>query len=129
MLTDPEKESILDVMWETRTSDYSSRLMEIAEGHDSLRIRSWAITILAYLDAKERFEELVPMLDEPDYELRRQLLLLFGMRRVQAAAPRIEKLLNSDIVSEPPCQTEELRRMATQALDKITGKDASPYWK
>lgn len=129
MLSDPEKESILDVMWETRTSGYSSRLMEIAKGPDSPRIRSWAITILAYLDAKERFEELIPVLDEPDYELRRQLLLLFGTYRVKAAAPRIQELLTSDIVTEAPYQADDLKSMARQALDKITGKNTSPYWK
>lgn len=128
-LSDPEKMSILDAMWETRFSGYGRRLMDISKGRDIPKIRSWAITILAYLDVSERLEELVPMLDEPDYELRRQLLLLFGMHRVKAAAPRIEKLLKSDIVTEAAYQADELKRMATQTLDKITGKSTSPYWK
>jgi hypothetical protein len=32
MLSDPEKEAILDVMWETRCLGYSDRLVDIAEG-------------------------------------------------------------------------------------------------
>ena len=58
-----------------------------------------------------------------------QLLLLFGMHRVKAALPRIQKLLKEDLVADASWQAEEIRSMARQAADKITGKNTSPYWK
>lgn len=128
-LSEPEKRAILDVMWETRFPGYSHRLMDIAKGQDSPSIRAWAITILAYLDVSEPFEQLVPLLGNSDYELRRQLLLLFGSRKVKAAVPAIEKMLKGPIVADATWQVDELKSMATQALDKISGKDPSASWK
>ncbi len=128
-LSDPEKEAILDVMWETRCSDYTDLLIDIAKGQDSPRLRSWAITILAYVDKSERSEELVGLLDDPDYDVKRQLMLFFGAHKVKAAVPKIEKLLREDIKAPSESQADALRNIAREALDKITGKNTSPYWK
>ena len=128
-LSEPEKRAVLDVMWETRFPGYSHRLMDVAKGQDLPSIRAWAITILASLDVSEPLEQLVPLLGNSDYELRRQLLLLFGARRVKAAVPAIEKMLKGPIVADATWQVDQLKSMANQALDKISGKDQSSSWK
>ena len=48
---------------------------------------------------------------------------------VNIRLPRIQKLLKEDLVAEASWQAEEIRSMARQAADKITGKNTSPYWK
>jgi hypothetical protein len=131
VLSEPEKQGVLDAMWETRTPLYSEPLLRIASGKDSPRVREWAITILAYIGDGRRTEELVPLLlDDPDFDVKRQLLLLFGDYRVQDAVPAIDRLLNGDAPATlSPWQTTSLRAIAQEARDKITGKNTSPYWK
>ena len=58
------------------------------------------------------------------------LLLIACCASPSFALPsRIRKLLKESIVTEAPWQAEELGSMATQAVNKITGKNTSPYWK
>ena len=130
-LSDPEKKAVLDAMWDTKTPKYSELLLTIAKGADSPPIRAWAITILSYVGRDHGVAELVPMLlDDSDYEVRRQLLLLFGTYRVQSALPAIDTYLKArEQDTLPAWQQEALRSMAEEARDKITGKNTSPYWK
>jgi len=128
-LSDPEKHSVLDAMWETRCPDYTDLLFDIAKGHNSPPIRSWAVTILASIEKTDRDAELIGLLDDPDYDVRRQLLVLFGAHNVKEAVPRIEQLLEEDLTRLSPSDADALREKAREALDRITGKDPSPYWK
>ncbi len=130
-LSDPEKQAVLDAMWETKTPLYSEVLLNVARGKDSPRVREWAITILSYIPSSQHVEELVPLLlSDPDYSVKRQLLLLFGTYRVQEAVPAIDELLNSNQGQLLlPWQMDSLRMMAEEARDKITGKNTSRYWK
>ncbi len=128
-LSDQEKAAVLDAMWETRCPYYVDSLVNIAKGQNSAEVRSWAITILAYIEEDDYVEDLIPLLDDPDWQVKRQLLLLFGAHKVKKAQPRIEKLLTEDIKALFPWQADNVREMAQEALDKITGKNTSPYWK
>lgn len=118
-------------MWETKTPLYSDRLLGIASGKAPPFVRAWAITILASIGNERRVEELVPMLlDDPDYQVKRQLLLLFGVYRVQAALTSIDRLLHDSPPSTvSPAQIASLRAMAQEAREKINGENLSPNWR
>lgn len=124
-----EKKAVLDAMWETRCSEYRDLLIDIAKSNNSAQLRSWAITILAYVDKSPRAKELVELLDDSDYDVRNQLLLFFGVHKVKEAIPRIKMLLKKDLKTQSGWQADPLRMKAQESLDKITGKDTSPYWK
>jgi hypothetical protein len=131
-LSDPEKQSVLDAMWETKTPEYSTRLRTIALGNDSPRVRSWALTILAGIGNPEGIEELIPILSSGvDCEVKRQLLIVLGGYRVQEAKAAIERFLTSDQAARctPPSRADDLRNYARQAHSKITGTDTSSGWK
>jgi hypothetical protein len=130
-LSEPEQQGILDAMWETKTPLYSDQLLSVANGKASPRVRAWAITILAYLGNARRVEELVPLLlDDPNYDVKRQLLLLFGIYRIQGALASIDRLLrDSPPATLLPWQTTNLRAMAQEARGKITGEDTNPGWR
>lgn len=130
-LSDPETSALLGAMWETKTPKYSRLLRTIAKGNDLPLTRSGAITILSYIGNDAGVDDLIPMLSsDPDYYVRRQLLLLFGSYRVQKAVPAIDALLQrKEDVNIPAWELDALHEMAQEARDKITGKNASPYWK
>lgn len=131
-LSDPEKQSVLDAMWETKTPDYSKTLRKIALGNDSPRIRGWALTILAGIGNREGVEELIPILSsDADCEVKRQLLIVLGGYRVQQAKAAIESFLAADQAQRctPPWRADDLRNYARQARAKIAGEDTSSSWK
>jgi HEAT repeat protein len=129
--SDPEKQGVLDAMWETRAPEYSPALLKVSRGNDSPGIREWALYILGSIDNRQGVEELVPLLSsEPDCEVKRQLLFVFGMYRVKEAVTPIDELL----AGNPPgqCtsrQADALRARAQEARDKITGKETRPGWR
>ena len=123
------KRAVLDAMYETRNTDYSSLLLAIAKGQDSADIRSWAITILTSLGSYDQIKELVPVFDDPDYDVKRQLLVAFGSNKIREAVPKIEALLTQNFETQSKSQIENLRSMAQEALEKINGENTNKYWK
>jgi len=123
-LSDPEKKAVLDVMWETRNSEYAALLMEVAKGKDSPNVRAWAITILTYIDKTKQDEELIVLLDDPDYHVRRQTLLFLSQHNVVKAVPKIEKIVDSEVKAEYAWQAVELKKEARKALIAIAEKKA-----
>ena len=130
-LSDLEKGALLDAMWETPSPTYSDVLLAIAKGNDSPDVRSWAVTVLSHIQNGNGVEQLIPiLLNESDYSLRRQLLILFGTYRVQGAVAAIDELLRTvPQESLPAWQQSQLCAVAKEAQEKITGENASPYWR
>ena len=130
-LSDPEKQSVLDAMWETRTPEYSGILRKVALGNHSPRVRGWALTVLASIGNGEGTEELVPiLLSDAACEVKRQLLIVLGEYRVHDALAAIDKFLTTDQAARCPSgSAENLRSYARQAHQKITGEDARPGWR
>ena len=81
-----------------------------------------------YTDKGSRSTELIELLDDPVYDVKRQALLFLGAHKVKEAIPAIEKLLKEDVETKTESQSNALKNMAREALDKITGKNKSPYW-
>jgi len=121
-LSDPEKMAVLDVMWETRNEEYSNLLIDVAKGKAAPKVRSWAITILAYLGETSRDEDLVFLLDDPDYYVRRQALIFLGEHNVSKAVSKIEKMIEGEVKTEYPWQANDLKNEARRALVTITSK-------
>lgn len=127
-LSVPEKRAILDVMWETRSPIYSNTLIDMIKKENDPGLRSWAITILTNIGDGERAKELVYLLDDPNYDVKRQLLILFGVKKIKEAVPEIELVLKEKLSGMENWQADSLRKIAKEALDKISGKNTSPYW-
>lgn len=128
-LSDTDKRAVLDAMYETRCLEYADLLMDIARGRDTPRLRSWAVTILTCMNKSPRYGELIGLLDDPDSDVRRQALVFLGVHKVREAVPRMEKFLKENIEAPSESDAENLRKKAREALDKITGKNKSPYRK
>lgn len=124
-LSDPEKEAVLDVMWETRNAEYAGLLLSVAKGKDSPKVRSWAITILAYMDKTKWDEELIFLLDDPDYHVRRQTLVFLRQHNVLKAISKIEKLIDGEVKAEYEWQANDLKKEARRVLLAITDKKSS----
>lgn len=108
----PEKNAVLDAMWETRNAEYIPLLLNIAKGYKNARIRAWAITILAYLENSNAVKELIPLLKDPSSEVKRQVLVAFRIHKTKEAILPIESLLTEDI-------SDYLRQVAQETLEKI----------
>jgi hypothetical protein len=130
-LSDLEKGALLDAMWESASPTYSDVLLAIAKGNDSLDVRSWAVTVLSHIQNGNGVEQLIPiLLNESDYGLRRQLLILFGTYRLQGAVAAIDELLQTiPQESLSAWQQNQLCALAKEAQEKITGTNTSPYWR
>ena len=108
-----EKKAVLDAMWETRNLQYVSALLNIAKSKEDDRyVRSWAITILAYLEDSSAVKELIPLLKDQSSDVKRQVLVALGIHKIKEAVPKIEFLLTENI-------SEELRQIAQETLKKI----------
>jgi HEAT repeat protein len=92
-----ERSAILDVMWETRTKKYIPSLFKVVNSTDPPQIRSWAITILGYLEDKQAALELIPLLDSQDNYIKRQTLVALGINRIDEAVPKIRSLIDAQI--------------------------------
>jgi HEAT repeat protein len=113
----PERSAILDAMWTTRTKKYIPSLLKVVNGADPPQIRSWAITILGYLEDKQVASELIPLLDNQDYSIKRQTLVVLGINRVDEAVPKIRSLIDA--------QTEEnLLSSAFESLTRIGSRSS-----
>jgi hypothetical protein len=130
-LSNPEMQSVLSAMWETRTPDYSRILRKVALGNDSPGVRGWALTILASIGNREGVEELVPiLLSDADCEVKRQLLIVLGAYRVQLAVAAIDEFLAADLAGRcSSWRADDLRTKAREARGKITGIDVRSGWK
>lgn len=124
-LSDPEKMAVLDVMWETRNAKYANLLIDVAKGKEAPKVRSWAITILAYLGKTSRDEELIFLLDDPDYYVRRQALIFLKQHNVSKAVSGIERIIEGEVKTEYPWQANELKNEARRAMLAITSKKSN----
>ncbi|MDD5681562.1 MAG: HEAT repeat domain-containing protein [Candidatus Omnitrophica bacterium] len=124
----PEKKAILDVMWETRSPAYSDTLLDMIKSENDPRLRSWAVVVFTNVSNGERAKELVYLLDDPNYDVKRQLLVLFGSKKIEEAVPKIESLLKENLSEMEDRQADSLRKIAKEALDKISGKSTTSYW-
>jgi hypothetical protein len=127
-LSDPEMQSVLEAMWETRTPEYSQILRKVALGNASPQVRGWALTILTSIGNAEGVEELVPiLLSDADCQVKRQLLIVLGAYRVEQAVAAIDEFLAADQAARCVSgRADDLRAMAREARGRRTGPDARP---
>jgi HEAT repeat protein len=125
------KEAVLDAVFESPPSaDYAPLLLAIAKGQDTARARSWAITILSPLASYDQIKELIPLLNDPNYDVKRQLLGALGNHKAKEAISPIEAFLAENLEeTHPKHEADFLRGRAQEALAKIRGENISPYWK
>ena len=125
------KAAVLDAVFESPPSaDYVPLLMAVAKGQDTARVRSWAITILGPLASYDQIKELIPLLNDPNYDVKRQLLSALGNHQVKEAISPIEAFLDKNLEElHPKHEADFLRGRAQEALAKIKDENTSPYWK